>query len=338
MTLLAATRLAPAQSVSPITAPLRQMRCVVPLLTALLLAGCASHPGRQVLRDADAAVELQQVPFFAQQEFQCGPAALATVLRADDVAITPEQLVPEIYVPGRKGSLQAELLAATRRHGRVPYVLPPSLAPVLTELQAGRPVLVLQNLGIRRWPLWHYAVLVGFDPGTDSFLLRSGEKFRLQVSARAFLASWERGDHWAMVVTSPSTLPASADATRWLQAVAPFESTGRLTEASAGYEVATARWPQDAAAWTALGNVRYRQQRMAEAEQAWREAIRHAPASPSTAIWVARNNLAELLLDRHCPQQAQALLDEAGTPPPALAAALAATRQRIAETSSADCR
>ncbi|MFP5440933.1 MAG: PA2778 family cysteine peptidase [Gammaproteobacteria bacterium] len=320
---------------SRISASLR-LFFVVSLLTALvLLAGCASRPGRQVLRDADTAVELKQVPFFAQQEFQCGPAALATVLQADDVAITPEQLVPEIYVPGRKGSLQAELLAATRRHGRIPYVLPPALAPVLAELRAGRPVLVLQNLGLRRWPLWHYAVLVGFDPGNESFLLRSGEKSRLQVSARAFLASWERGDHWAMVVTSPSTLPASADATRWLQAVAPFESTGRFAEASAGYEVATTRWPHDAAAWTALGNVRYRQQRMSDAEQAWREAIRHA--STSTAGWVARNNLAELLLDRHCPQQAQALLDEAGTPPPSLVAPLAATRQRIAEAGNADC-
>jgi len=34
--------------------------------------------------------ELREVPFFPQEEFQCGPAALATVLAASGVKVTPE--------------------------------------------------------------------------------------------------------------------------------------------------------------------------------------------------------------------------------------------------------
>jgi hypothetical protein len=32
------------------------------------------------------------------------------------------------------------------------------------QLEAGRPVLVLQNLALKLWPQWHYAVVVGYLP------------------------------------------------------------------------------------------------------------------------------------------------------------------------------
>ncbi len=62
---------------------------------------------------------------FRSSSYQCGPAALATVLAASGVEVTADELVPEVYLPGRRGSLQPELVAATRNRDRVPYVLPP---------------------------------------------------------------------------------------------------------------------------------------------------------------------------------------------------------------------
>src|SRR5687767_12923769 len=64
---------------------------------------------------------LLDVPFHPQTDHDCGPAALATVLGASGVAITPEALIPQVYLPGRKGSLQLELVGASRRAGRIPY-------------------------------------------------------------------------------------------------------------------------------------------------------------------------------------------------------------------------
>ena len=88
--------------------------------------------------------------------------------------MTPDELVPEIYLPARRGSLQVELIAATRSRGRLPYLLAPSDDALFDELAAGRPVLVLQKLGAGPWPGWHYAVLVGYDRDRRSVLLRSG--------------------------------------------------------------------------------------------------------------------------------------------------------------------
>jgi len=114
-----------------------------------LLGACASTapaPPR------GAASELSAVPFFPQTEYQCGPAALATVLVHSGVTTRPETLTPQIYLPGRKGSLQLELLAAARRAGRIPFTLTGGPDALLAELAAGNPVLVLQNLGLRSLP------------------------------------------------------------------------------------------------------------------------------------------------------------------------------------------
>jgi tetratricopeptide (TPR) repeat protein len=257
-------------------------------IAQLALSGCAIGPEHRVLREAGTPVELVQVPFFPQDQYQCGPAALATVLVDSGVDITPQQLVSRVYVPDREGSLQAEMLAATRSQGRVPYVLPQTLAPMLAELRAGRPVMMLQNLGLDRWPIWHYAVVIGFDPAAEEFLLRSGVTRRKAHSAVPFLASWDRGGRWSMVAVNPRDPPAGADVLGWLRALGPFESTGHLDLAAEGYEAAVARWPGEAMAWTALGNVRYLQRDLAAAEEAYLHALALSPA-----FWTACNNLAQ---------------------------------------------
>jgi hypothetical protein len=248
---------------------MRMRMLMLVAIAQLALSACAIGPEHRVLREAGSPVELVHVPFFPQDEFQCGPAALATVLVDSGVDVTPQQLVSRVYVPDRRGSLQAEMLAATRSQGRVPYLLPPTIAPILAELRAGHPVLLLQNLGLGRWPVWHYAVLIGFDPAAEKFLLRSGITRRQEFAAVPFLASWDRGGRWSMVAANPGEPPASADVLGWLRAVAPFESTGNLELAAEGYMAAVTRWPEEAMAWTALGNVRYRQRDLAAAEAAY---------------------------------------------------------------------
>ena len=92
------------------------------LAVAIVLAsGCASslQTDRLVRAPEDFAqrIELKEVPFFPQEAYQCGPAALATVLVAAGASVTPEALAPQAYLPERHGSLQLELVAATRRRG-----------------------------------------------------------------------------------------------------------------------------------------------------------------------------------------------------------------------------
>ena len=75
-------------------------------------------------------------------------ASAAPVLVGAGAKTSPEELVPQVYLPDRKGSLQVEMLAAARRHGMVSYALAPRFEDLLRELAAGNPVVVLQDLGL----------------------------------------------------------------------------------------------------------------------------------------------------------------------------------------------
>ncbi len=264
------------------------------MLAVLMLAACASGPSLREYGLAADSIELSDTPFFPQDEYQCGPAALATVLAAGGLDTDPETLVPLIYLPSRQGSLQAEIVATTRRYGRMPYVLQPDLHALLTEVSQGTPVLVLQNLGLNILPQWHYAVVIGYDAAADTLLLRSGTNARLRMHRVRFQGSWARADNWAMVTVLPTAPPSTAEPAHWLRTASDFEELGRPELALQAYEAATARWPGQPLPWQALANARYAQDDLAAAESALRRALQLAPSA------AGHNNLAHILQERGC--------------------------------------
>ncbi len=102
------------------------------------------------------------------------------------------------------------MIGATRRHGRLPYVLSTTADEMLAELAAGRPVLVLQNLGAERLPIWHYAVLIGYDAGRNVALLRSGRTKREEMRWQRFAKTWHRGGRFAFTTLVPGEIPPHA--------------------------------------------------------------------------------------------------------------------------------
>jgi tetratricopeptide (TPR) repeat protein len=263
------------------------------ICAAALIAGCASTQVGGLLGQRPgglpAAAELAGAPFFAQEDYQCGPAALAMALSHAGRAATPEALVPQVYLPARKGSLQAEMLATARRYRLVAYPLAPKLEDLLREIAAGNPVVVLQNLALDWAPQWHYAVAVGYDLDAREIVLRSGVTHRLAMSLDTFERTWARSGHWAMLALPPERLPATANEPAYLAAAAALE---RVAPAAArrAYETALERWPRSAAARIGLGNASYAMRDLAGAAAAYLRATQEHPEAAD-----AWNNLAQAL-------------------------------------------
>jgi len=291
--------------------PELQRRRRLPWLCSLLLvAGCASRgpllQGALPTHPATAVVELSDTPFFPQERYQCGPAALATVLSRSGITVDPEQLTPQVFLPGRKGTLQVELVAASRRHQRVPYVIRPDVRDLLQEIQAGRPVLVLQNLGLEAWPVWHYAVVVGFSLREDSLTLRSGTTERLVMPADRFLATWQRAGAWALVLLRPGELPASPEQDAYLQAVAAMEGTADPRSLQAAYRAGLVRWPDSEVARYGLAGALLDAGDTPTAARAYREILAEQPDHVP-----ALNNLALALAAQGCHAEARRAINRA---------------------------
>ncbi len=277
----------------------------------LALGGCAHLvPQTMDLRTAWPAgvarqVEVAGVPFFPQVEYQCGPAALATVLNHSGVQVTPEALIEQVYLPARQGSLQAEMLATPRRYGRVSYPLAPRYDDLLREVAAGNPVLVLQDIG----PLmtqWHYAVVAGFDYPAGELHLRSGTRKRQALPFTLFERTWMKSGYWAMVTVPPDRIPATATEAGWLAAVMAMERTGGKEAATVAYATALKRWPDNLPASIGLANQYHAAGALKEAEAVLREASARHPQST-----VVLNNLAQTLSDQGRHQEALAQIDRA---------------------------
>ncbi|MEW6312371.1 MAG: PA2778 family cysteine peptidase [Pseudomonadota bacterium] len=286
----------------------RASRLAGTLFLALLLGACSHALQSARLQDDPPAGlplqhELKDTPFFAQQRYHCGPAALATVLVQRGLGVMPEALAAQVYLPGREGSLAVEMDAAARRHGMLAYPLEAQMESILREIAAGNPVLVLQNLGLNWLPQWHYAVVVGYDLGDGDLILRSGLIERYVVSMDVFETTWRRGDYWARVLMPPGQLPATAQPLTYLQANLDLEETSQPEAALQGYRSATAAWPEVAVAWLARGNLAYQQGLDDEAVQSFSLGLRVTP--DDAALW---NNLGYALARKGCGAQALAAI------------------------------
>ena len=295
-----------------------------------LLGGCANFfPQTAELRDRwphdlPEQIELTQVPFFPQTEYQCGPAALATTLAHLTVPVTADDLVEQIYIPARKGSVQVEMLAAPRRYGIVSYTLAPRMADVLREIAAGNPVIVLQNYST--WPIlkfWHYAVAIGFDSVDGTLQLRSGEEERLSIPLGIFEYTWKDGGNWAMVAVPPERIPATAERARYFDSIVAVERAGQPAAAAVAYERFLERWPDDLGASIGLANATYALGHLAKVETVLRGALEKHPDST-----IVINNLAHTLSDAGRSEEALELLARANAEG-AHAKAVAETRALI---------
>ena len=276
------------------------------------LAGCATGPRLATPGEMGVSerVHLEDVPFHAQREYQCGPAALAMTLNASGADVTPDALVPQVFLPEREGSVQPEMLAAARRHDRVSFALDGGFEGLLRELDAGNPVIVMQNLSVQLWPMWHYAVAIGYDLGAKRLLLHSGEEANRSISFRRFDATWARSERWAMVTLRPGELPVAVDPDSAMDAILAFEQATGAEAALPAWRAMTQRWPDFAMGWFALGNAEHAAGNPRGAVTAFRQAT-----DEDAGLAVAWLNLGLVLEELEEDDKAREALQEAASLP-----------------------
>ncbi|MDY7584700.1 MULTISPECIES: peptidase C39 family protein [Pseudomonas] len=194
-------------------------------LLALVIVGCASVESPE-FRRLPERVELNGVPFFRGNANQGAPQTLAGMLGEQRIRITPGLLVKPLKLPEAEASLQGSIEQLAAGYGLMVYPLDTSLHALLAQVAAGYPVMLRFNDGTL-WTEPRYGMLVGYNRAKGTVLLRAGMERRRLMDFDTFESAWKDAGGWAVLILSPTQLPANVDKARWLKVANDLSRSGQ---------------------------------------------------------------------------------------------------------------
>ena len=233
------------------------------LFTLLLfsLGGCSSTKIKRANKRAKAAFNDEgrtpkklNVKFFKQQEKECGPTSLYTILNYYKPGVYGiENIKHMTMTPGFDGAMKRDLLAAARRSGFAFY---PVYTPEdhLIAIEDGEPVLVFQNLGLGFSPTWHFSVVTGYSKDPDQIFVHDGKTPHKKFTPSRFFKAWYRGKKWSYIVVPPEHIPKNRTFREALDNASAFLNLGDLKAARKILNAADKRWPKRFEIYAGLGN------------------------------------------------------------------------------------
>lgn len=282
------------------------------LLAGLLLAlNACQTPAqtRQLLAnppDIARQHQIAQVPFYPQQQYFCGPTTLAEVAGFYGLQKSPLDIAPNTFTPGLDGTLQIEMVAATRQLGMVAYQQKRANMSQLLSLVADNiPVIVLQNNSIAWLPQWHYAVVIGYDIEAAEVILHTGVTEAHRLNFATFERTWQRGNYWLLAMLPGNKTSAHLDPFLYTKACQDLLNTRQTDAAVVALIAATKQWPQYWLSYFLLGNHYFSAQ--PDVAAAW--FAQGLPFAQQEVSYL--NNYAVLLSELGCHSKATQLINRA---------------------------
>jgi predicted double-glycine peptidase len=165
-----------------------------------LLTSCASLT-RGTVNPADVPHErkvIEGVPFFAQEEYHCGPATLAGVLNFIGERTTPEAVAAKIFREDVRGSTTLDMALYPRTIGYDSRWYSGSMRDLRFAVDSGQPRIIFVDYGIGPVSSYHFMVVVGYDP--RGAIVNSGRDEHKLIAWASFMGPWERTGHWTLEI------------------------------------------------------------------------------------------------------------------------------------------
>ena len=275
----------------------------------LLLTACQTPPQTKALLGEPPPITnhhlINKVPFYPQQQFFCGPTTLAEVANFYDLEQSPEAIAPSTFVPGLEGSLQIEMVAASRQLGMLAYAERGTMRQLLNLLAENIPVIVLQNNSVAWLPQWHYAVAIGYDLASQEIILHTGVTQEHRLNFATFERTWQRGDYWMLVMLPPSQSSEHLAPFVYTKACQDLLDTGQNNAGVTALQSAIKQWPDYWLPYFLLAN-----HYLADAPDIAIKWYKQGYAYGQHEVSYL-NNYAYALAQNHCFDQATVLIDKA---------------------------
>jgi len=252
---------------------------------AVALPGCVGYAPQYLSGDFAKSLgpelpqrsEVSSIPFVPNDDLYCGPAALSMVLRHLGREAPFDEIAPKLFLPGRQGTLQLDMLSLARTYGVTPYIIDPTITALVEEVSRGRPVVVLENFGFKWRPVWHYSTVTGYDLTEKTVVRKSGIRERSVTPIIVFEHLWKAEGYWGFVLLAPGDVPARPNRDRWFLALSDSERHMSPTDAEKSWRAFISEFPTHGLGHAALGNVDFNGGKFQDAAKKYKDALALEP-------------------------------------------------------------
>ncbi|UCF82128.1 MAG: C39 family peptidase [Desulfobacteraceae bacterium] len=146
--------------------------------------------------------KVENVPFYSQLTYQCGPASLAGVLHFYGDAVTPDQIAGAIFRDNIHGTVTLDMVLYARKKGFSARWYSGSAYDIQCAVDGNVPLIVMVDLGFANLSKYHYMVVVGYEP--KGIIVNSGKDREKLISWNRFLPRWKRTKSWTLRIQPKS--------------------------------------------------------------------------------------------------------------------------------------
>lgn len=142
-------------------------------------------------------VLIDKVPFYPQEDYQCGPAALAAVLNYWGVNVTPDDIAKDIYSRSAKGTLNIDMMIYADKKGLYALQYAGNWDDLKSKINEGNPLIVFVDFGFfSAYQANHFMVVIGYND--DGVIVNSDRTENLFIEKEKFLRIWKRTNYWTL--------------------------------------------------------------------------------------------------------------------------------------------
>lgn len=146
---------------------------------------------------------IPDVPFFADEHYQCGPSSLAAVMnywyaRTGSLhRISPEKISSEIYSEGARGTLGMDIEIYARKSGFETMQYSGSIDDIKHNVLKEVPIIIFVDYGVLLYQKNHFMVVTGYRD--DGIIVHSGSEEKL-VPYAELQKIWRKTRYWTLVI------------------------------------------------------------------------------------------------------------------------------------------